>query len=70
MQPVPSVIQVGVILAVMVGMKMVPIDSEGVALLETWPRWRKCVDRGGWALMFQKCILGPMSHSLFPACWP
>lgn len=34
MQPVPSVIQVGVILAVVVGMKMVPTESKGVALLE------------------------------------
>lgn len=47
MQPVPSVTQVGVILPVVVGMKMVPTDSKGVAFLEMWPCWRKCVDRGG-----------------------
>jgi hypothetical protein len=52
-------------------MKMSPIDSQGVALLEVWflleevwPYWRKCVTRGG-ALLFQKLKPGPVVHSLF-----
>lgn len=34
----------------------------GVALLEEMCQW-------GWTLMFQKCIPGPVSHSLLAACW-
>ena len=45
-------------------MKMACIDSQGVALLEVWPCWRKYVI-GGEALRFQKLKPGLLSFSLF-----